>query len=248
MRPVLSRAATARSPLIRVVVGVTAVIGLALSALAAAPAASAAPAEARGGKPDLSVLLAPEVPPDIRAVRWQNNREVQFGIKFPGPDGPFPAPFDRTFDTYLVGNVNLDTPQDPGGVRGGPGGFIWIPPHDDALDPRIQGFRLRALTNGFWVVPSEDAPAGAVLTRETPVPDDLPPNTNLSFAAIDELVYAIKIGNKEIPLTSTARVQLALRLGWVELDDSVGFGGTVWVFDRTPPFDPGPPPGPPPGN
>jgi hypothetical protein len=222
---------------VRSALGLLAALALAAAALVAVPA----PASAHPDPPE------PEVSPDILAVRWQNDREVQFGIKFPGPDGPFPAPRDRRFDTCLVGNVDLATPQDPGGFRPtGPNALIWIPPHDDALDPRIGGYRLRALTDGFWVVPSDDAPPGAVLSRETPFPSDAPPNTIRVFEPITELAYAIRIGGKEIPLTSTARVRLALALGWVELDDSVGFGGTVWVVDRTPPFDPGPPPPAPP--
>lgn len=228
----------------RPALGLLATLAVAAAALLAAPTAAAdgGAVPARGGA---ALRHAPEVAPDILAVRWQSNREVQFGIKFPGPEGPFPAPSDRRFDTFLIGTVDLATPQDPGGFRpGGPGAVIWIPPHDDALDPRIGGYRLRALTDGFWVVPSDDAPPGAVLTRETPFPADAPPNTVRVFEPITELAYAIRIGGQDLPLTSTARIRLALALGWVELDDSVGFGGTVWVVDRTPPYDPGPPPPP----
>ncbi len=223
--------------------GLLLVATLTAGTLAGTGTASAAPAPAT----DVSRTgpSVPEVQPDIRPVRWQSGRLVQLGIKFPTAEGPFPAPFDRRYPGYLIGAVDADAPQTPGTVVGGPGGAFYLLPHDSVVDSRLGGFARRALIDGNWVVPSGKAPAGAVLTRPTPTPADLPAAQRV-YADIPELAYALRIGRATIPLTSDAAVRLGLRLGWLELDDRIGFGGTAWVIDRTPPFDPGPPPGPPP--
>jgi hypothetical protein len=214
-----------------------------------------------------------EIDPPIKAVRWQNNREVLFGVVPPSPPpGPgqppvlFPAP--QQVDGFLIGAVDGDSPQSPGRAFCPPPEAVpptgplppglscqFIPEHDDALDPRIGEFKRRAIVDGFWIVPAADPPKRSpfrVAVRDVaPTPEDLHPQVvggrelpvTQPFAEVTDLVYAVRIGRAEIPLTSTARVRWAEHLGLVERV-SAGVGGTAWVLDRTPPFDvPAPPPG-----
>lgn len=172
--------------------------------------------------------------PDLISRVWQAGHEVTVGIKLPTAEAPYPA--HRAADVFLIGPVDTSNPQDDGRIRGPgcdgePGPCIHVPAHDDAFPTHVRGYHTRAHTYGHWVVPSDTAPAGAVLTRDV-TPGDLPPGVTQPFEHISELAWAIKVGNRYQPLTSTHWVRWGVIRGWLELDDSVGFGGTAWVVSR----------------
>jgi hypothetical protein len=176
---------------------------------------------------------APE--PDLTSRAWQAGKEVTVAVKLPTVDGPYPA--RRAVEVYLIGPVDAADPQDDGSVRGpgcggGTGPCIHVPAHDDAFPATVHGYVTRAHAYGFWVVPSDTAPPGAVLTRDVR-PGELPPSVTQPYGHITDLAWAIKVGDRYQPLTSTHWVRWGVRRGWLELDDSVGFGGTAWVVSRS---------------
>lgn len=177
--------------------------------VALTPLASAVPAQAAPSRAASTITY------NEREQAWLFDRVSTLLVATPGPGGPT-GPGDQPDVTlYAVGPQDPDHPQGLGGTFPLPpeagGGTITIPQRDIVLPyPVVQPSDCF----GAYVVPGPRATARTVLTRVDPNGSGIP------------LAYAVDLGFGPIPLTASWKIQAGIALGLLRADPSLGYGGT----------------------
>jgi len=169
------------------------------------------------------VVGAQEPPPPGPKFQpaWLHGRQVEIGVDTPGPDGPTgPADDRRDITIYLVGPIDEAAPQDAGGRFPLPpeagGGEIVVPVHDTVLQ---RGVRERSPADCFGAY---------VLAGPRATPESVTTRTDANGSGL-ALVSRFRFGRLSLATNSAPAIKLGLMMGLLQLDDSIGYGGTCWV-------------------
>ncbi len=144
----------------------------------------------------LGLLLSMTIPvlagPPEREGAWGNDKEFTMLI----PKDPVPAAGASQEELFVIGAVNINSPQSPGHGN-------LIGPHDHVIPiPPHNGGEFSAIWHVNLVVPGPNANANNIKTRHVSPP------------GID-LVYAADLGSGIVNLTSVEKIERAEQLGLI---------------------------------